>query len=201
MFGANIVDRSTWAEHAPMNADVVVFVGAEDGASIADIRSGLSDLTVDLGRPEISDREEYTDSVAESLNALLGIITVMLALAIIIALMGIANTLALSVHERSREIGLLRAVGTTRRQLRRIIRWESVIISAFGTMGGIGLGLVLGWALVTVAFADSSVSAFAIPFGQLLIAVVVGVVAGVLAAARPARRAAKRDVLDAIAIA
>ena len=81
----------------------------------------------------------------------LGIVYVMLALAILIALMGIANTLSLSVHERTREIGLLRAVGETRRQVRSMVRWESVIVATFGTIGGLGLGLFLGWALVQAA--------------------------------------------------
>ena len=178
-----------------------MFVTVADGASMSSVRSELKSLTEPLGRPDVQNRQEFTDSFAGRLNALLGLVMVMLALAIIIALMGIANTLALSVYERTREIGLLRAVGATRRQLRRTIRWESVIISAFGTIGGIGLGVVLGWALVTVAFADASVSAFAIPVVPIVVTILVGVVAGVLAAARPARRAAKRDVLESIAMA
>ncbi len=116
--------------------------------------------------------------------------------------MGIANTLSLSVHERTRELGLLRAVGETRRQLRSMVRWESVIIAVFGTVGGLGLGLFLGWALVKAASAgtgDMIAPTFSAPVGQLVVLLVVGAVAGVLAGLRPARRAAKLPVLQAVA--
>jgi putative ABC transport system permease protein len=131
----------------------------------------------------------------------LTIIYALLALAIIIALMGIANTLSLSVHERTRELGLLRAVGQTRSQLRSMVRWESVIVATFGVVGGIGLGVFLGWALVEAASntPGSVISQFVLPTTRLAIVVVVGAIAGVLAGLRPARRAARLDVLRAIA--
>jgi len=139
--------------------------------------------------------------VAANVDMLLGIVYVMLALAILIALMGIANTLSLSIHERTRELGLLRAVGQTRSQLRSMIRWESVVIAVFGTVGGLGLGVFLGWALVQAAAGGpfSDVSAFSAPVGQLVIVLAAGAIAGVLAGVRPARRAARLDVLGAIA--
>jgi putative ABC transport system permease protein len=131
----------------------------------------------------------------------LTIIYALLALAIIIALMGIANTLSLSVHERTRELGLLRAVGETRGQLRAMVRWESVIVATFGVVGGVGLGVFLGWALVEAAgnTPGSVISEFVLPVARLGIVVVVGAIAGVLAGLRPARRAARLDVLSAIA--
>ena len=115
--------------------------------------------------------------------------------------MGIANTLSLSIHERTRELGLLRAVGQTRRQLRSMVRWESVIVATFGAVGGIGLGVFLGWALVEAAgnTPGSVISEFVLPVARLAIVVVVGAIAGVLAGLRPARRAARLDVLGAIA--
>ena len=201
LYGDYLVSDATWRPHTGFQADSQLFVKVADGTPVSSVRSELKGLTRNLGHPDIQDRKEYTDSIAGRLNQLLGLVIVMLALAIVIALMGIANTLALSVHERSREIGVLRSVGTTRRQLRRIIRWESVIIAVFGTIGGISLGLLLGWGLVSVAFADAAVPAFAVPTATLVITVLVGVVAGVLAAARPARRAARQDVLAAIASA
>jgi putative ABC transport system permease protein len=112
--------------------------------------------------------------------------------------MGIANTLSLSIHERLRELGLLRAVGQTRRQLRSMVRWESMVIALVGTIGGVGLGMFLGWVLVT-ATPSSSAIGFAIPGGQLVPIVLLGAVAGVLAAVRPARRAARMPVLSAVA--
>jgi len=112
--------------------------------------------------------------------------------------MGIANPIALSVHERTRELGLLRAVGTTRTQLRRMVRWEAVIVSTFGTIGGVGLGIGLGWALTRAVLADSASSPFALPVSTLVIILIAGLVIGVLAAWRPSYRAAKMDVLEAV---
>jgi putative ABC transport system permease protein len=122
-------------------------------------------------------------------------------LAIVIALMGIANTLSLSIHERTRELGLLRAVGQTRPQVRSMVRWESVLVATFGAVGGIGVGVFLGWALVEAAGANagSAISTFVLPVGRLVTIVIVGAVAGVVAGLRPARRASRLDVLQAIA--
>ena len=123
----------------------------------------------------------------------------MLLLAIVIALMGIANTLSLSIYERVRELGLLRAVGADRAQVRSMVRWESVVIAVFGTVGGLGLGLFLGWGLVQAADRGEFPIKFSVPVTQLVIIAVVGALAGVLAAFRPARRAARLDVIDALA--
>jgi len=138
-------------------------------------------------------------SVSQGVNMILGLIYVLLFLAIVIATMGIANTLSLSVYERTRELGVLRAVGQTRGQLRSMVRWESVIVSTFGALGGLGVGVFLGWALVKAASAAENVGVFAIPAGQLIVVLVLGAVVGVLAALRPARRAARMDVLAAVA--
>jgi putative ABC transport system permease protein len=129
---------------------------------------------------------------------LLGLITALLALALVIALLGITNTLALSVFERTRELGLLRAVGMSRRQARSMIRWESVIIAVIGAVLGLLVGGFFGWALVT-SLADEGISEFALPAGQLIAFVVAAAVAGIIAAIPPARRAARLNVLEAIA--
>jgi putative ABC transport system permease protein len=150
----------------------------------------------------VEDRDQYAASLGQFVDMMLGIVYVLLALAIVIALMGIANTLSLSVYERIRELGLLRAVGETRRQLRSMIRWESVIVAVFGTVGGLGVGVFLGWALVKAASegtGDMIAPSFSAPVGQLVVVLVVGAIAGVLAGIRPARRAAKLPVLHAIA--
>jgi putative ABC transport system permease protein len=147
---------------------------------------------------EVQDRDQYIAQVGGEVNQMLMLIYVMLVLAIVIALMGIANTLSLSLHERVRELGLLRAVGQTRRQVRAMVRGESVIIALFGTLLGLGLGVFLGWALVQAASSEGIGTFSAAPL-QLVAVAVVGGLAGILAARRPARRAARLDVLTAIA--
>jgi putative ABC transport system permease protein len=132
------------------------------------------------------------------INQLLAIITGLLSMAMIIAIIGIAITLALSVFERTREIGLLRAVGMTRRQLRRTVRWEAVIVSVFGAVVGIVVGLALGVAL-SLAVPSSIIDGITVPYGTIIAILVVAVFAGVLAAWYPARKASKMDVLEAIA--
>ena len=107
------------------------------------------------------------------------------------------NTLLLSIVERTHEIGLLRAIGMSRKQVRSTVRWEAVIVAVFGALLGLVLGVALGWTIVR-ALKDQGFSAFAIPFGQLVIYVLIAGIFGVLAAAYPARRAARLNVLDAI---
>jgi putative ABC transport system permease protein len=121
----------------------------------------------------------------------------LLGLALVIALIGIANTLALSIYERTRELGLLRAVGMTRAQLRRTVRAEAVIIALLGTVEGLVVGTLLGWALVS-ALKSQGITRLSIPITQLVIITVLASLAGVVAAAAPGRRAARLDVLAAI---
>ena len=118
------------------------------GVSIAEGKAAVQKVADKYFAPDVQTRQEYIDSTAGQINMFLIIIYVLLVLAIIIALFGIANTLSLSVYERIRELGLLRAVGQTRSQLRSMVRWESVIIAVFGTIGGIILGLFLGWGII-----------------------------------------------------
>ena len=120
-----------------------------------------------------------------------------MALTILIALLGIANTLALSVFERTREIGLLRAVGMTRTQTRRMIRWEAAIISAVGAVLGTVLGVALG-ILMVQAIPGDFISAFSVPWGRIIFIVVIAAFAGLVAALFPAFRASRMNVLDAI---
>jgi putative ABC transport system permease protein len=122
----------------------------------------------------------------------------MLGLAVVIALLGIANTLALSIYERKRELGLLRAVGMSRAQVRSSVRWESVIIALFGTALGLGIGVFFGWAMVG-ALSSEGISTLTIPTDGLLIVTTGAALAGVVAALLPARRAARIDVLKAVA--
>jgi putative ABC transport system permease protein len=146
---------------------------------------------------KVLDRAEFKAEQTKPLDQLLTLVYALLGLAILIALLGIANTLALSIFERTRELGLLRAVGMTRSQLRATIRWESVIIALQGTVLGLLIGLFFGWALVT-ALSDEGISVFRIPYVSLAVVVLLAAVAGMAAAVPPSRRAAKLDVLRAV---
>ncbi|HEY6746976.1 MAG TPA: FtsX-like permease family protein [Mycobacteriales bacterium] len=146
---------------------------------------------------KVLDRAQFKAEQTKPLNQLLALVYALLGLAILIALLGIANTLALSIVERTRELGLLRAVGMTRSQLRSTIRWESVVIAVQGTVLGLLIGLFFGWALVT-ALADEGITVFRVPYASLAVVVVLAALAGMVAAVPPSRRAAKLDVLRAV---
>jgi putative ABC transport system permease protein len=146
---------------------------------------------------QVQTRAQFEQSQAASINTLLGLVYALLALAIIIALIGIVNTLMLSVFERTREIGLLRAVGMQRRQVRRMIRSEAVILSIFGAILGIIIGTALGIALVQSL--KPGISVVVVPASSLVIFLILSGLLGLLAATWPSRRAAKLDVLAAIA--
>jgi putative ABC transport system permease protein len=199
--GGYVVPLETYAPHTNQPVDSTVVIDLADGTSLVDGKAAVEGVAANYGDPDVEDREEFAATMSAGADMFLTIIYALLALAIIIALMGIANTLSLSIHERTRELGLLRAVGQTRGQLRSMVRWESVIVATFGVVGGIGLGVFLGWALVEAAgnTPGSVISEFVLPVTRLAIVVVVGAIAGVLAGLRPARRAARLDVLGAIA--
>jgi len=147
---------------------------------------------------EVQDQAEFVKSQGEQIDKLLNAITILLVLSVVIAVLGIINTLALSVIERTRELGLLRAVGLQRRQLRRMIRVESVVIAVYGAVLGLAVGTGFGWAFVR-ALRSQGVTEFSLPVGRMVQVLVVAALAGVLAAALPARRAARLDVLEAVA--
>jgi putative ABC transport system permease protein len=193
-----VMTRGGWAPHVVQDIDSTLLVKLREGVDLSDGARAVRGVAEGFGAPEVLTREQYVQDIAARIDTMLGLAYVMLALAVLIALMGIANTLSLSIYERTRELGLLRAVGETRAQLRSMVRWESVIIAVFGTLGGLGLGVFLGWGFFEAAATDD-LGTFAAPLGQLLVVLVVGGIAGVLAGIRPARRAARLDVLAAIA--
>ncbi|MFG2640581.1 ABC transporter permease [Streptomyces sp. NPDC048370] len=198
--GDYVITREAWAPHRAQDSDRLVAVGFEDGVSEQAGKAAVADVAAEYGNPEVQTRDEYAESSAGGIDMMLTLVYALLALAVLIALLGIANTLTLAVHERTRELGLLRAVGQTRAQLKAMVRWESVLVAAFGTVGGLALGGFLGWVLVKASDgASDSAFAFAVPPLQLTVVALVGLAAGAVAAWRPARRAARLDVLRAIA--
>jgi putative ABC transport system permease protein len=139
----------------------------------------------------------YAKAQGDQVNTLLYVMYGLLGFSVLVALIGIVNTLALSIFERTREIGLLRAVGMTRRQLASTIRYEAAIVGLIGTILGLGLGIIFGW-LASVA-ARKTFPVFVMPWTGLVLIAVVGLLCGILAGVLPARRAAKFNVLAAIA--
>ncbi|HEX6678023.1 MAG TPA: FtsX-like permease family protein [Actinomycetes bacterium] len=199
VLNAYLLPRAAWTAHSAQDVDATVLVKLDDGVGLDAGRAAVERVAARYGSPAVRDRQQYADSLAGGVRQGVAVVYVMLALAIVIALLGIANTLSLSIHERTRELGLLRAVGETRPQVRAMVRWESLVVALFGTVGGLGLGAFLGWALVRAAEAGDTLGAFALPPLQLTILLLVGALAGVLAGVRPARRAARLDLLAAIA--
>ena len=173
-------------------------VSLADGASSAAIDALITDLSNEFPAANIETSDEFRTRVVGMIDEVLTMVNVMVALAVIIALIGIANTLALSVFERTRELGLMRAVGMTRRQLRRMVRFEAALIATFGAVLGVGLGMFFGWGLVA-ALPESFAATMAVPFGSIIVLMIVAAAAGMIAAWLPARRAGKLNVLDAIA--
>ncbi|MCW2622273.1 MAG: hypothetical protein JWL64_1875 [Frankiales bacterium] len=168
------------------------------GVSAAQLQDAVNSATQQFPTVEALTGSEFSASVAGQVDVFINVVTVLLVLSVIIAMLGIVNTLALAVFERTREIGLLRAVGLGRRQTRAMIRAEAVLVSVFGALLGIVLGTVLG-AAAQHALADQGIPEFAYPYGRVVLCVVLAALAGVLAALLPARRAARLDILQAIA--
>jgi len=177
--------------------DFMVYVKARPGTDPAASRAAVDRVVADFPNLTVRDQAEYKAEYERQINQLLVLFYFLLALAVIIALFGIVNTLALSIFERVRELGLLRAVGATRAQLRSMIRWEAVIIAVLGAVLGLVVGVFLGWTVVR-ASRGLGITEFTLPAGQLLIFVIAAGLAGILAAILPGRRAARVDMLRAI---
>ncbi len=197
LVGAYLVSNEVFDTNYSNVLDAVVLMNAAPGASIDDLRAAADRVATRYPNLEVKDQAQFKEDQIDQVNQLLGLVTVLLTLAIIIAVMGIVNTLALSVLERTREIGLLRAVGMARRQVRAMIRVESVLVAVLGGLLGIAMGILLGW-IVVRSLADEGFSSLRIPYSQLLVFLIVSGLVGVAAALLPARKAARMDVLGAI---
>ena len=192
-FGTVTFSSETFDENYDQPQNLYSFVRTEGGVTDANTRA-LDSALADFPNAKGQTREEFKDNQVGFLNNILNILYVLLALSVVVSLFGIVNTLVLTVFERTREIGTLRAVGMTRRQVRRMIRYESVITALIGAVLGIVLGVVLAGLLVwRVDFID-----FSVPTVLILLFAVAAVVVGILAAIFPARRAARLNVLRAL---
>ncbi|MEP7223405.1 MAG: FtsX-like permease family protein [Actinomycetota bacterium] len=193
-FGNVTISNAVWDSQIPQPRNLYSFLKMDGGETEANT-AALDKALTDFPNAKAQTRQGFIDNQISGLSSVLNILYVLLALSVIVSLFGIVNTLVLTVFERTREIGMLRAIGMTRRQVRRMIRHESVITALIGAVLGIGLGIVL--AALLIARVDFLV--FSFPTLQVIIFVIAAIVVGLIAAIFPARRAAKLDPLQAIA--
>ncbi|MGK2930075.1 MAG: ABC transporter permease [Acidimicrobiales bacterium] len=192
-----VVGLDTFETHVDDQFDRQVYVSVADGVSATESRAAIDSAIGHWANAEVQDQAEFKEAVTAEIDQMLNLIYGLLALAVVIALIGIANTLALSVHERTRELGLLRAIGMHRRQLKAAVRWESFLIAILGTVLGTTLAVAGAWGIVQTLDSEG-ITQLTLPVGRLAVIMVMAGVAGVLAATGPARRAAKLDILTAI---
>jgi putative ABC transport system permease protein len=194
-----IVDLSTYDEQYGNPADSAVYVRLKDRSDIAGARARIDAAVAPFRTAEVSDLASYKALVEEQLRPFLLFIFVLLGISVVIAVIGVANTLKLSVAERTRELGLLRAVGMNRGQSRAMVRWESILISVFGALAGVLIGTGFGLALM-VALRNQGFTEIAVPIVQLVFVTFGAAALGLLAAWGAARRVSRLDILAAIAI-
>ena len=193
-----IVSLATYAANFPTQRDVAILANPAPGQSLTAAHNAMARDLEAYPTLTIQTKQQFIDANSASIDQAQSLIDVLLVLSIVIAALGVVNTLALSVLERTRELGLLRALGLTRRQTRSMVRWEAVIIALLGALLGLGIGAGMGTAVVR-ALASQGLSKLSVPAAQLLVYVVVAFFIGVIAAVLPARRAARLNILDAIA--
>jgi putative ABC transport system permease protein len=196
--GAFVAPLATVERDFGQRKDGFTLIKLTDGADGEKVRRGVENL-LDARFPsvEVRTKEQFKEDQAEGINQLLGLIYVLLSLSVIVSLFGIVNTLVLSIHERTRELGLLRAIGASRAHVRRIVRYEAVITALIGASLGMVLGLFFAFVISRPLEKEGFVLSY--PVGTLLVLMVLAALAGVLAAITPARRASRLDVLEALA--
>ena len=197
LLGNWVVDNSTFEKYLPQTQDFFLSVLYTSETNVEEALGLVTTFTDEYPQLAVESQREYRESVEAQLDQVLRIITVFLGLSLLIAVLGITNTLALSVYEQTRELGLLRAIGMTRRQVRRMVRWEAVIIALFGGILGVAMGILFGLA-ATAAIDTSIVSELSIPVRSVIQYLVISAIFGIVAAILPAYRASRLKVLDAI---
>jgi putative ABC transport system permease protein len=196
--GTYMVANEVFDANMPDSGDSQIWIELAGGVTPDDAEPALEEAIAALPAAELQDMDEFKSATKAQLDPLLIMIIVLLWLTIVVAMVGILNTLILSIVERTREIGLTRAVGATRRQIRASIRWEALLIAAFGLIAALGVGVVFGWVIVQ-ALADEGFSAFDVPVAQLVLVTAVTGMLTLGAALIPAIWAGRRDILAAIA--
>jgi putative ABC transport system permease protein len=192
------ISLDTFDKNVAQQLDQAVFLKYAPGVQSSQARVRLErTLATDYPSVQVNDQEQSKQQYVSSINQVFAIVYVLLLLSVVISLFGIVNTLGLSIFERVHELGLLRAVGMSRRQVKRMVRVEAVIIAVLGAVLGIVMGVLFGWAMQR-ALSDQGVDRLSIPVGQLVLTLVVAGLLGVLAAVWPARRASRVDILRAI---
>jgi putative ABC transport system permease protein len=198
ILGNYAMSFEAFEEHFAQELDTYVLVKLGEGVSPGKGRRVLEDATEPFPNVQVQDQAGFKEQQEQLIDQLLAMVQVLLLLAIVIALFGIVNTLGLSIYERVRELGLLRAVGMSRGQVRRMIRSEAVIIAVLGGLLGAAIGVLFGWAMQG-ALAPLGIDRLRVPFGSIALYLAAAGLAGVIAAIWPARRAARLNVLEAIA--
>ncbi|WP_320781701.1 ABC transporter permease [Streptomyces sp. CRN 30] len=197
MFRGIMLDLPTLTPHIADPVDMQVMVKMSGGVSDAS-KDTLRKALDDSPAVAVQDKQDISDGIAQMVTLMLNILYGLLGMAVIVAVLGVVNTLALSVFERSQEIGMLRAIGLDRRGIKRMVRLESLIISLFGAVLGIGLGIFFGWAAGELVGTELSTYELVVPWGRIALFLLLAATVGVLAALWPARRAARLNPLTAI---
>ncbi|MDF4251082.1 ABC transporter permease [Streptomyces sp. WMMB303] len=192
-----MVDNKAVTPHLTKVADMQVLAKTKDGAT-DEVKRSLEKQLGDNPAVLVQDKKDISDGIAQMINILLNMLYGLLAMAVIVAVLGVVNTLAMSVFERGQEIGMLRAIGLDRRGIKRMVRLESLVISLFGGVLGIGLGVFFGWAAGELISGSLETYSLVLPWGRMGIFLALAALVGVLAALWPARRAARLNMLEAI---
>ena len=196
-FANYVISEEIFVENIGGDQITIAFARVADGVTLEEGQVAAEVALAEFPNVDINTKSDQIAEAEAAVDQLVALFTGLLSLALVIALLGIANTLALSIVERTREIGLLRAVGMTRRQVRQMVRWEALITAIFGALLGVLIGSAIGFGVVT-SLADDGLGSFALPAGQLAVWLIVAAVAGLIASVGPARKAARLDVLRAI---
>jgi putative ABC transport system permease protein len=196
--GGIVADRGLFAKSTAPHFDFQILASGKGGISNANLKTAVKTVTDLVPVAKTQTRAEFIDSQVQQVSGILNFIYALLGMSVFIAVLGIVLTLMLSVYERRRELGLVRAIGMTRRQVRSSVRWESIVTAVIGATMGVALGVSLGW-IVVKALADQGLNTFAVSITSVVVFTLLAMLFAVAAAWFPSRRAAKADILQAIA--